>query len=98
MISPRQVSNRRYPVYWAARGRIRTGAQALVDHRRARVIEIGDADGFLSTLAQRVATLERVSGKTRLVSSFWSTATSGISQTPSTVSSSTRYSRTELNG
>jgi hypothetical protein len=52
------MSSRRYPVYWAARGELGSGAQELVDHRRARVIEITDADSFFSALSQRVQTLK----------------------------------------
>jgi SIR2-like domain len=54
-----RMPNRRYPVYWAARGQLAAGAQELVDHRSARVIAISDADGFFSALSQRVHTLEQ---------------------------------------
>jgi hypothetical protein len=53
-----RMSSRRYPVYWAARGGLGSGARELVDHRRARVIEITDADTFFSALSQRVQTLK----------------------------------------
>ena len=49
--------NRRYSVFWAARGSLRSGAEELAKHRRARVIPIADADSFFSTLRQRVETL-----------------------------------------
>jgi hypothetical protein len=54
-----RMPNRRYPFYWAARGELGAGAQELVDHRRARVIEITDADSFFSALSGRVQTLEQ---------------------------------------
>jgi hypothetical protein len=54
-----RMPNRRYPVHWAARGQLAAGAQELVDHRRARVITISDADSFFSALLQRVQTLEQ---------------------------------------
>jgi hypothetical protein len=54
-----RMPNRRYPVYWAARGHLSGGAQELVDHRRARVLEITDADSFFSALSQCVQTLEQ---------------------------------------
>jgi hypothetical protein len=54
-----RTPNRRYPVYWAARGQPGTGARELMDHRRARVIGISDADSFFSALSQRVQTLEQ---------------------------------------
>jgi hypothetical protein len=52
-----RAPNRRYPVYWAARGKLAPGAQDLVDHRRARIVPIADADSFFSGLRERVETL-----------------------------------------
>lgn len=54
-----RVPNRRYSVFWAARGNIGTGAQDLVTHRCARIISIKDADSFFRALQQRVETLEQ---------------------------------------
>lgn len=54
-----RTKNRRYPVYWAARGKPNDGAQDIINHRRARFIEIKDADNFFPALAQRVQTLEQ---------------------------------------
>lgn len=54
-----RAPNRRYPVYWAARGALGTGASELVSHRSAKTIPISDADGFFQTLQQRVETLEQ---------------------------------------
>jgi hypothetical protein len=54
-----RAPNRRYSVYWAARGKLGDGAEELVRHRRARLVLIPDADSFFSTLRQRVQTLEQ---------------------------------------
>jgi len=53
-----RAPNRRYAVFWAARGKLGDGAKELVDHRRARVVPIADADTFFTGLRQRVETLE----------------------------------------
>ena len=54
-----RAPNRRYPVYWAARGMLGSGAQELATHRAARTIPIIGADEFFQTLQQRVETLEQ---------------------------------------
>lgn len=54
-----RAPNRRYAAFWAARGNLGTGAEELIQHRRARVIEIDGADTFFTSLRQRVATLEQ---------------------------------------
>jgi hypothetical protein len=54
-----RAPNRRYPVYWVARGKLRTGAQELVNHRRARIISATDADSFFKGLLTRVESLEQ---------------------------------------
>jgi NAD-dependent SIR2 family protein deacetylase len=54
-----RAPNRRYPVYWAARGTLGSGAQELATHRAARAIPITGADEFFQTLQQRVETLEQ---------------------------------------
>ena len=54
-----RAPNRRYPVYWATRGTIAAGAQDLIDHRRARVIPIADAESFFNGLRERVETLSQ---------------------------------------
>jgi hypothetical protein len=54
-----RAPNRRYPVYWAARGALGSGAQELATHRAARAIPINGADEFFQTLQQRVETLEQ---------------------------------------
>lgn len=54
-----RAPNRRYSVFWAARGNLGSGAQELVDHRRAHIISIADADSFFRGLHQRIETLEQ---------------------------------------
>lgn len=54
-----RAPNRRYPVYWAARGTLGSGAQELAIHRAARAISINGADEFFQILQQRVETLEQ---------------------------------------
>jgi hypothetical protein len=54
-----RAPNRRYPVYWTARGALGNGAQDLVNHRGARVISVVDADSFFTSLLQRVESLEQ---------------------------------------
>lgn len=54
-----RAPNRRYPVYWAARGTLGSGAQELAIHKAARTIPINGADEFFQTLRQRVETLEQ---------------------------------------
>lgn len=52
-----RAPNRRYPIYWAARGTLMPVAQELADHRRARVFAINSADDFFTKLRERVQTL-----------------------------------------
>ena len=52
-----RAPNRRYPVYWATRGNVGSGAKELIEHRRARTLPITDADTLFTALQQRVATL-----------------------------------------
>src|SRR5581483_9913647 len=54
-----RAPNRRYPMYWATRSSIAASAQELIDHRRARVIPIADADSFFKALRARVETLSQ---------------------------------------
>ena len=54
-----RAPNRRYPVYWASRGTLGSGAQELATHRAARAIPITGADEFFQILQQRVETLEK---------------------------------------
>lgn len=54
-----RAPNRRYPVCWAIRGTLGSGAQELMDHRAAKMVPISDADDFFQTLQQQVETLEQ---------------------------------------
>lgn len=54
-----RAPNRRYPVYWAARGALGSGASELAEHRQARMLPITGADEFFQSLQQRVETLEQ---------------------------------------
>lgn len=54
-----RAPNRRYPVYWAARGALGSGASELAQHRQAKTLPITGADEFFQTLQQRVETLEQ---------------------------------------
>ncbi|WP_445501045.1 SIR2 family protein [Microvirga sp. G4-2] len=45
-----RTPSRRYPLYWAARGRTASMAQDLIDHRDGRVIPVTDADSFFKRL------------------------------------------------
>jgi len=53
-----RAPNRRYSVFWAARGAIGTAADELIRHRRARIIPIDSADTFISKLGAQVEALE----------------------------------------
>lgn len=50
---------RRFPLFWATRGKLGDGAAEIAKQRNAKVIEIADADSFLMGLEQRVQTLAR---------------------------------------
>jgi len=54
-----RAPNRRYPVYWTSRGRVSDAARELINHRKARVVEITDSDHFFSALSRHVLTLEQ---------------------------------------
>jgi hypothetical protein len=54
-----RAPNRRYSMFWAARGEPGPRARDLISHRRGRAISIADADSFFSALSQRVTTLRQ---------------------------------------
>jgi hypothetical protein len=54
-----RAPNRRYSTFWAARGKPADAAADLIAHRAARLIQISDADTFLTGLQSQVATLQR---------------------------------------
>ncbi|HLX98871.1 MAG TPA: SIR2 family protein [Roseiarcus sp.] len=49
-----RAPNRRYPLYWAARGATSHNTNDLVSHRRGKIIPIADADSFFERLANDV--------------------------------------------
>lgn len=53
-----RAPNRRYSVFWAARGELGNGAKELVNHRKGRVIQIADANSFFKQVGELVRTLE----------------------------------------
>lgn len=54
-----RAPNRRYPVFWTTCGELGGGAEEIIKHRKGRTIPIADADGFFSSLKQRIETLEQ---------------------------------------
>jgi len=54
-----RTPNRRYPVYWAARGELGTGALDLTQHRGAKIMQIEDANKFFDLLHRKVEMLEQ---------------------------------------
>lgn len=52
-----RAPNRRYPVFWATRSKPLSGAQMILDHRRARTITISDADTFFTDTLSQIETL-----------------------------------------
>ncbi len=61
-----RAPNRRYPVYWAARGSIASSAQDLVNHRHARTVPITDANSFFTNLRECIETLSQSNQKNPL--------------------------------
>ena len=56
-----RASSRRFTTYWASRGEPREKAQGLIDHRKAELIPIADADSFFSAVQQHVESIEEFS-------------------------------------
>lgn len=52
-----RAPSRRFTTYWAVRGELGDEARRLVDHRRAELISISDADEFFHTIQQHVESL-----------------------------------------
>ncbi len=52
-----RARNRRFSMFWAARGALGPAAQSLVTLRNAQVITISSADGYFSDLASKVQAL-----------------------------------------
>ena len=53
--------SRRFTTYWAARGEPTDEAQQLINHRRAEVIAIEEADTFFQTVQRHVESIEEFS-------------------------------------
>jgi hypothetical protein len=52
--------NRRFTTFWAARGELAHEARALIAHRQAQLIEIGDADEFFADISEKLSALESI--------------------------------------
>jgi hypothetical protein len=55
-----RTPNRRYPLYWAARGTPGRFADGIIKHRAGRLITIADADSFLESLELKISTLGEI--------------------------------------
>jgi NAD-dependent SIR2 family protein deacetylase len=51
--------NRRYTVYWTSRGKIGDVARDLINHRKAKIIPIVDADTFFAKLQHKIEVLQQ---------------------------------------
>ena len=56
-----RVPSRRFTTYWAVRGDPTDEACRLIDHRRAEIIRIRDADTFFRNIQQHVESIEEYS-------------------------------------
>ena len=56
-----RAPSRRFSTYWSARGAPGDEAQRLIDHRKAQVIPIEDADAFFQTVQEHVESIETFS-------------------------------------
>ena len=56
-----RAPSRRFTTYWAVQGKPGDEAQRLIDHRKAQVIPIEDADAFFDTIQQHVKSIEEFS-------------------------------------
>ena len=56
-----RASSRRFTTYWAVRGEPGDKAQKLIDHRKAQLIPIQDADTFFQNVQQNVESIEEFS-------------------------------------
>jgi len=56
-----RAPSRRFTTYWAAHGHIRDDARRLINHRRAQVIDIQDADQFFQKVREKVESIEQFS-------------------------------------
>jgi hypothetical protein len=49
-----RTPNRRYPLYWASRGRPSASAEGLIAHRHGNLVQISDAESFFDNLQRKV--------------------------------------------
>lgn len=56
-----RAPSRRFTTYWAAYGQLKDKAQRLINHRRAQVIDIQDADKFFQNVQEKVESIEQFS-------------------------------------
>ena len=56
-----RAKSHRFTTYWTVRGKPGDKAQNLIEHRRAEVIPIADADTFFQTIQQHVESIETFS-------------------------------------
>ena len=56
-----RTPSRRFTTFWAARGEPGEQAQRLIDHRRAQVIPVDDADSFFQKVQHNVESIEEFS-------------------------------------
>lgn len=52
-----RCKNRRFPTYWLAKGKITDEAQRIIQHRRAEIILIDNADQFFTEFLENVESL-----------------------------------------
>ena len=56
-----RAPSKRFTTYWATRGQPTDAAQRLIDHRRAEVVPIEDADSFFLRVQETVESIEEFS-------------------------------------
>ena len=56
-----RASSRRFTTYWAVRGNPADEARRMIDHRRAEVVRIENADTFFQNIQQHVESIEEFS-------------------------------------
>ena len=56
-----RAPSRRFTTFWATRGEPTDAAKGLIDHRRAEVVPINDADAFFQTVEETVESIQEFS-------------------------------------
>lgn len=54
-----RAPSRRYPTFWLSRGRLSERGEELIAHRKAVVVQSGDADTFFVGLSQKLETIQQ---------------------------------------